>query len=87
MKWDPGRYLPDRAEDKKKPFGYVGWGAGKFPCVGTRVRELFLSLFLFEIFSRSFPPLPLFPYILINMSTKVGQIGTVHDSSCIHQPI
>ncbi|KAH8593173.1 cytochrome P450 [Bisporella sp. PMI_857] len=26
LKWDPGRYLPDRAEDKRKPFAYVGWG-------------------------------------------------------------
>lgn len=24
--WDPSRYLPDRAEDKKHPFGFVGWG-------------------------------------------------------------
>lgn len=30
--WDPARYLPDRAEDKKKPHGFVGWGVGRHPC-------------------------------------------------------
>jgi cytochrome P450 len=31
-KWDPSRYLPDRAEDKKKNHGFVGWGVGRYPC-------------------------------------------------------
>jgi cytochrome P450 len=31
-KFDPGRYLPDRAEDKKVPHGYMGWGMGRHPC-------------------------------------------------------
>jgi hypothetical protein len=30
--WDPGRYLPDRAEDKKVPCGFLGWGVGKHTC-------------------------------------------------------
>lgn len=30
--WDPSRYLPDRAEDKKKPLSYLGWGVGRHPC-------------------------------------------------------
>jgi sterol 14-demethylase len=30
--WDPSRYLSDRAEDKKVPLGYLGWGAGRHPC-------------------------------------------------------
>lgn len=28
-KWDPSRYLPNRAEDKKDKFAFVGWGAGR----------------------------------------------------------
>lgn len=36
-KFDPERYLPDRAEDKKVPFGWLGWGAGRHPCLGMRV--------------------------------------------------
>jgi cytochrome P450 len=31
-KWDPSRYFPDRAEDKKKPLSYLGWGVGRHPC-------------------------------------------------------
>ena len=31
-KWDPGRYEPQRAEDKKVPHGYIGWGSGRHPC-------------------------------------------------------
>jgi cytochrome P450 len=31
-KWDPSRYLPDRAEDKRKNHGFVGWGVGRHPC-------------------------------------------------------
>lgn len=31
--WDPSRYLPDRAEDKKKDIHpWVGWGSGRHPC-------------------------------------------------------
>ncbi|ORY39731.1 cytochrome P450 [Leucosporidium creatinivorum] len=39
-KWDPARYLPERAEDKKAPFAYVGWGAGRHPCLGMRFAKL-----------------------------------------------
>lgn len=42
--WDPARYLPERGEDKKAPFGYVGWGAGRHPCLGMRVNLLSLIL-------------------------------------------
>lgn len=37
MKWDPSRLLPDRAEDKKKTHAYLGWGAGRHPCLGMKV--------------------------------------------------
>jgi hypothetical protein len=30
--WDPSRYLPDRAEDKKAPHAYLGWGVARHPC-------------------------------------------------------
>ena len=36
--WDPSRYLPDRAEDKKRPLAWLGWGAGRHPCLGMKVR-------------------------------------------------
>jgi cytochrome P450 len=31
-KWDPSRYFPDRAEDKKVSHGWMGWGLGRHPC-------------------------------------------------------
>ncbi len=39
-KWDPSRYLPDRAEDKKKQYAYAGWGAARHPCLGMRFAKL-----------------------------------------------
>lgn len=44
-RWDPGRYLSDRGEDKAKQHGYVGWGSGLHPCLGMRIAkmELFVS--------------------------------------------
>lgn len=38
LKWDPSRYYPERSEDKKIPYSYLGWGGGLHPCVGSRVR-------------------------------------------------
>ncbi|RDL36450.1 Cytochrome P450 [Venustampulla echinocandica] len=40
LKWDPSRYFPERAEDKTKPFCWLGWGAGRHPCLGTRFAKL-----------------------------------------------
>jgi cytochrome P450 len=31
-KWDPARFLPDRAEHKKTEDAYVGWGGGRHHC-------------------------------------------------------
>ncbi|KAI0484356.1 cytochrome P450 6A1 [Xylariaceae sp. FL0804] len=44
MKFDPGRYLEDRAEDRKVPHAYVGWGAGRHPCLGMRFAKLEMSI-------------------------------------------
>lgn len=55
--WDPSRYLPDRAEDHKTNHAYIGWGAGRHPCLGMRFAKLeqniilafFLAKFDFEL--------------------------------------
>ncbi len=57
QRWDPGRYLPDRAEDKSVPLGYVGWGTGRHPCLGMRFAKLemgiiaacFVAMFDYEL--------------------------------------
>lgn len=38
--WNPGRYLPDKAEDKKVPYAWMGWGIGRHPCLGMRFAKL-----------------------------------------------
>ncbi|KAG6886675.1 hypothetical protein C0992_002857, partial [Termitomyces sp. T32_za158] len=42
LSFDPGRFDEGRAEDRKVPLGYVGWGAGKGPVVR---KSIILSLF------------------------------------------
>lgn len=32
LKFDPGRYMAGREEDKKVPLGFVGWGYGRHAC-------------------------------------------------------
>jgi cytochrome P450 len=57
MKFDPGRYLDGRNEDKKVPHGYLGWGAGRHPCLGMKFAKLemaiiaayFVAMFDFEL--------------------------------------
>ncbi|KND87478.1 Obtusifoliol 14-alpha demethylase [Tolypocladium ophioglossoides CBS 100239] len=43
-RWDPGRYLPGREEDKKAPHAYVGWGSGLHPCLGMRFAKLEITI-------------------------------------------
>lgn len=38
--WDPSRYLPDRAEDKKAQHAWLGWGVSRHPCLGMRFAKL-----------------------------------------------
>ncbi|KAK2009263.1 cytochrome P450 6A1 [Colletotrichum eremochloae] len=40
LRWDPGRYLPGREEDKKDPHAFIGWGTGRHPCLGMRFAKL-----------------------------------------------
>ena len=42
--WDPGRYLDDRAEDKKSTHAYIGWGVARHPCLGMRFAKLEMNL-------------------------------------------
>lgn len=38
--WDPARYLPERAEDKKQLYTWMGWGLARHPCLGMRFAKL-----------------------------------------------
>lgn len=61
-KWDPARY--ERGEDKKVPYGFMGWGAGRHPCLGMRFAKLemiiivamFLAMFDCELSDKNGGP-------------------------------
>lgn len=38
--WNPGRYMPGRAEDQKKKYAYIGWGVSRHPCLGMKFAKL-----------------------------------------------
>lgn len=40
LEWDPSRYTPERAEDKKKQYAWLGWGVSRHPCLGMRFAKL-----------------------------------------------
>jgi sterol 14-demethylase len=73
-KWDPSRYLPERAEDKKREHGYLGWGTGRHPCLGMRFAKLeqniitayFIAEFEFELTDKNGRPLPTVPKVDFN---------------------
>ncbi|KAH9996992.1 cytochrome P450 6A1 [Xylariaceae sp. FL0662B] len=56
-RFDPDRYLEGRAEDRKAPHAYPGWGSGRHPCLGMRFAKLemalitayFVAMFDFEL--------------------------------------
>lgn len=65
-KWDPSRYLPERAEDRKVPYGYLGWGAGRHPCLGMRFAKLEINVIIAHLIA-------MFEY---QLCTRDGQIAT-----------
>ncbi|KUJ10352.1 cytochrome P450 [Mollisia scopiformis] len=72
--WDPSRYLPEKAEDKKKPFGYLGWGVGRHPCLGMRFAKLennviiamFTAMFDYELADKAGKPVQGTPEVDFN---------------------
>ncbi|TFK73496.1 cytochrome P450 [Pluteus cervinus] len=41
---DPWKFDPGRQEPKEVPLSYIGWGAGKTTCLGTRLAKVELKL-------------------------------------------
>ncbi|CAG8960722.1 hypothetical protein HYFRA_00002258, partial [Hymenoscyphus fraxineus] len=74
LKWDPARYLPDRAEDKKRPYAYIGWGVARHPCLGMRFAKLeqnlitafFIANFDYELTDKDGNPLATIPSVDYN---------------------
>ncbi|KAH8724461.1 cytochrome P450 6A1 [Phaeosphaeriaceae sp. PMI808] len=77
-KWDPSRYLPERAEDKKNDtHSWLGWGSGRHPCLGRRFAQLeqnlitayFVASFDFQLEDKHGDKMPAPPQIDANGHT------------------
>jgi len=44
QEWDPARFLPGREEYKRAKLAFLGWGAGRHPCIGMRFGNLEMVL-------------------------------------------
>lgn len=83
--WDPARFDADRAEDKKGPHVYAGWGSGLHPCLGIRVARFehsivmahFLAMFDWELLDVHGKPLDRVPDVDLN-SWSAGKPRTPH---------
>lgn len=42
--FDPERFNPGREEDKREPYAFLGWGAGRHPCAGMKVAKLEIKM-------------------------------------------
>ncbi|KAG6899118.1 hypothetical protein C0993_000644 [Termitomyces sp. T159_Od127] len=78
LSFDPGRYDEGRAEDKKVPLGYVGWGAGRHPCAGMRVAKLEMKLVLALIFAG-------YEFEIVDAAGKVPSVLPRPDKNDIQQ--
>jgi retinoid hydroxylase len=48
-KFDPSRFAPPREEDKKDPYGLIGFGAGSHVCIGMEFGKMELKLVLAKL--------------------------------------
>ncbi|BAZ10801.1 cytochrome P450 [Calothrix sp. NIES-4071] len=48
-KFDPARFAPPREEDKKDPYGLVGFGGGAHMCIGMEFGKMEMKIFLSKL--------------------------------------
>lgn len=48
-KFDPSRFAPPREEDKKAPYGLIGFGAGAHICIGMEFGKMEMKIFLAKL--------------------------------------
>jgi retinoid hydroxylase len=48
-KFDPSRFAPPREEDKKDPYGLIGFGAGAHICIGMEFGKMEMKIFLAKL--------------------------------------
>ncbi len=50
-KFDPERFAPPREEDKKEPYGLIGFGAGEHICIGMEFAKMEMKIVLAKLLS------------------------------------
>jgi cytochrome P450 len=48
-KFDPSRFAPPREEDKKEPYGLVGFGGGEHICIGMEFAKMEMKIVLAKL--------------------------------------
>ncbi|KAJ7775559.1 cytochrome P450 [Mycena metata] len=84
--WDPERFTEERAEDKKTPLAFVGWGAGRHPCIGQKfatfetflLTSLMVILYDIEVVDQYGQPLGDMPPVDLNNAVVSPPITPVH---------
>jgi cytochrome P450 len=46
QEFDPSRFAPPREEDKKDPYGLIGFGGGAHMCIGMEFGKMEMKIFL-----------------------------------------
>ncbi|KJA20453.1 hypothetical protein HYPSUDRAFT_813626 [Hypholoma sublateritium FD-334 SS-4] len=77
-RFDPGRFLPGREEDKKAAFAFLGWGVGRHPCTGMKIAKLEIKLIVAMM-------LAAFDYDVVDSSGRPSKNLPEHDRNDIHQ--
>ncbi|SPN98786.1 uncharacterized protein DNG_01827 [Cephalotrichum gorgonifer] len=78
FKWDPSRYAPETAEDKKTSHGYIGWGSGRHPCLGMRFAKLEMAMMVAHFVAS-------FDFSLVDDSGKPARISPASIDRTKHQ--
>ena len=84
--WDPSRYLDGRAEDKKVPYSWMGWGIGRHPCLGMRFAKLEMNIII-AFFLAYFDDIQLCDKVGNLVSTPPATDRNKHTASKPDEPI
>ncbi|OKH53518.1 cytochrome P450 [Calothrix sp. HK-06] len=67
--FDPQRFAPPREEDKKEPFGLIGFGGGEHTCIGMEFAKMEIKIVLTKLLSQ-------YKWTIEPKYTKISPIST-----------